>query len=179
MSTNKLIAAIGVLLIVACGVWYWASPLYAMTQLRDAARSGDADRLKEAIDFPSVRDSLKSQVSAQMALQVADAQAKGGFEALGAALAMGMVGPIIDGMVTPQFIAGTIERGKLQRESEAATEGEEAEWSIERDGLDHFRATPLAPDGERVPTLVFDRDGLGWKLVDIDIPIGAFDSPAT
>jgi len=179
MRRNKLIAAIVVLLIVAMGAWYWASPLLAMSQLRDAARSGDEQELKEAIDFPSVRESLKSQLSAQMALQVADAKQKGGFEALGAALAMGMVGPMIDGLVTPQFIAGTIERGKMQRGTEAEPLGREVEWSIERDGLGHFRATPIAPAGESVPTMVFDRDGFDWKLVDIEIPTGAFDTPAT
>lgn len=179
MRRNKLIVAMIALLIVATGAWYWGSPLLAMGQLRDAARSGDEQELKEAIDFPAVRESLKSQLSAQMALQVADAKEKGGFEALGAALAMGMVGPMIDGLVTPQFIAGTIQRGKMQRGEAAAPAGEEVEWSIERDGFGRFRATPKAPAGENVPTLVFDRDGFDWKLVDIEIPTGAFDSPAS
>lgn len=178
MRRNKLIVAIAALLIFATGAWYWGSPLLAMSQLRDAARGGDEQELKEAIDFPSVRESLKSQLSAQMALRVTEAKEKGGFEALGAALAMGMVGPMIDGLVTPQFIAGTIQRGKMQRDEAAAPAGEDAEWSIERDGFSRFRATPAAPTGEKVPTLVFDRDGIDWKLVDIEIPAGAFDTSA-
>jgi hypothetical protein len=53
---------------------------------------------------------------------------------------------------------------------------EEVEWAIERDGLDRFRARREAPKGQRVPTMVFVRDGLGWELVDIEIPKGGLGS---
>lgn len=53
---------------------------------------------------------------------------------------------------------------------------EPADWIIERDGIDQFRATPKRKDGEKVPTLVFRRDGLGWDLVDIEIPEGGLGS---
>ena len=64
-----------------------------MSQLRDAAVEGDADDLKASIDFPAVRESLKEQLRAELATQLASSEEQDGFAAFGAVLAMGMVDP--------------------------------------------------------------------------------------
>ncbi|MBH9536913.1 DUF2939 domain-containing protein [Novosphingopyxis sp. YJ-S2-01] len=170
---KKWIFGAAVLAAVLFGAWYFASPSYAMMQLKDAAEDGDADALRDRIDFPAVRESMKAQLSAAMAKKIAE-EPSDGFGALGGALAMGMVGPMIDGLVTPEFMAAMIEKGKAERKAGQAdpaastTNAKPVDWTIERNGFDRFRARPEGD--ESGAALVFTRDGIGWKLVSLDLP---------
>ncbi len=164
-----LIAALAAVLIAGAG-WYFASPALAMSGLRDAAMAGDKDELKERIDFPAVKESLKSQVKARMMAEAAK-QKDNPMAGLGAMFAMAMIDPLIDGLISPDAIKAMVERGKLGKpDAEAQEPKPEPKWAIERSGLDTFRAVPESQDGKPSPKLVFKRDGLSWRLVDIEIP---------
>ncbi len=176
MTRTIIIGAI-VALLIAAGGWYWASPGYALIQLRDAAAEGDADALEDRIDFAAVRESLKDQLRAEIAAEAARQGEDEGLGAFGSALALAMLDPMIDGLVTAEGMAAMVNYGKLTAPQEQP-EKTETDWTIERDGLSRFRATPEAPAGEKVPTMVFERDGLGWKLVEIDIPEGGLGTEA-
>lgn len=199
---KKWIVAVAVLLVLAVGGWYLASPPLAMKGLRDAAVAGDEAELDARIDFPSVREGLKEDLLAQMASEMAASGENDGMEAFGAALGMAFVGPMIDGMVTPEFIGRTVREGRMagpgnvgaqepvRAPTDASTagsrtgegagddDGREIEWEIERDGLSYFRAIPQIDGGSEgagePPALVFERDGLSWRLVRIELP----DEPA-
>ncbi|WP_225206257.1 DUF2939 domain-containing protein [Novosphingobium huizhouense] len=151
--------------------WYTLSPGMAMASLRDAVKEGDKQELQERVDFPKIRDSLKSQFKAKLAGELAD-QNKGeanGFAAFGAMLAMSMVDGLIDGIVTPDGIKTLIEKGRLKEDSGGAQQtGKEVDWKIEHQGIERFRAVPSGAD--HPPVLVFQRDGLSWRLVDIEAP---------
>ncbi|WP_408586569.1 DUF2939 domain-containing protein [Novosphingobium sp.] len=157
----------------AFAAWFSLSPGLAMTGLRDAVKEANKQELEERVDFPKVRDSLKAQFKAKMASEMAkEAQGEqSGFAALGAMIAMSMVDGLIDGLITPDGMKALIENGRFKRQDEAASApAKEVDWKIERDGLDRFRAVPAGDNNP--PTLVFKRDGLGWDLVDIEIPAG-------
>lgn len=170
---NLIIAALAAILLAGVA-WYFASPAYALSQLRDAAESGDKAELEKRIDFPKVKESLKGQFSALMMKEVAKAEEEegGGFAAFGAMMAMAMVQPMIDGLVTPEAMSSMIKEGKLRRAKEGTVEqpGEPIEWEIEREGLDRFRVIPALKDGEAPTSLIFERHGFGWMLADIDLP---------
>lgn len=166
---NKLIAIVAVILAAGLG-WYLASPSLAMSGLKEAALSGSKEELEEKIDFPSVRESLKSQMRARLATELAK-EDENPFAALGSMLAMGLVDGMVDGLVTPEAMAALIKAGKLKRgeTEQVSPESDGADWKIERNGIDEFVASP---DGieEPGPSLVFERDGLSRKLVEIRIP---------
>ena len=175
MNRNRLIAAFAAVLVLAGVAWYFASPAYALSQLRDAAETGDKAALQERIDFPKVKESLKSQFSALMMAEIAKAKDKEGgpFAAMGGMFAMAMIQPMIDAMVTPDGMSTMIKQGKLQRTKQQATAAPKAEatdWTIDHEGLDRFRATPKTVDGKPPVALVFERHGLCWKLADVDLP---------
>lgn len=177
MSRSKIIIAAAVVLLIAGAGWYFASPAYSMSQLRDAAVEGDEAALEEQIDFPKVRESLKKQMRALLAAAIAKPEnQENGFAQMGAMLGMAMIDPMIEGFVTPESMAAMIKQGKMQRaQAPAEAPAEEpqdelADWTIERDGLSRFTATPEVPTGEAAPTMVFERDGLGWDLVGIVLP---------
>ena len=133
---KKTIIVVAAVMLIAVGVWYWGSPAYAMSQLRDAAVSGDKEDLEERIDFAAVRESLKSEMSAMMAAELAATPAPQGFEAMGSMLARGMVGFMVESMVTPEGMEAMIKQGRLQR-AEAAAQEEPGEVS---DGRSSARA---------------------------------------
>jgi hypothetical protein len=159
--------------------WYFGSPYLAMHQLKEAVKSGDRDELAERVDFPAVRESIKSQMKAVMMAEVAKQKESNPFSALGGMLAMAMVDPIIDGMVSPDGLKSMVDKGKVAAKPDQATSDQpDAKWDISHRGFGKFTAKPENDDG-RVPKLVFKRDGLGWRLVDIEMPVGGLDGGAT
>ncbi len=146
--------------------WYFASPLYAMNQLRDAAQSGEEAALESSVDFPVLRENLKTELRGRIAGGL-DGVAGGELGRFGSALGMAVVDPMIDGLVTPEAIATVVRQGDVIRPSTDNPQSgtSEADWSIERSGLSRFTARPTQGDA----ALVFERRGLGWKLVGIDL----------
>ncbi|QSR15642.1 DUF2939 domain-containing protein [Novosphingobium sp. KA1] len=170
---KKVILAGVAAIAIAAGGWYWLSPGMAMKGLRDAALAGDKDELRERVDFPAVRESLKSQMRAVMVAEMAK-EKDTPFAAMGMAFAGAIIDPMIDGVVSPDGIKVMVQSGKMKDPDKPVadqTKGGETEWAIERRGLDRFIAKPKVADGEKAPSLVFKRDGLGWELVDIEAPI--------
>ena len=175
---KKIVIALALLLAVSLVGWYFASPGYALVQLRDAAMAGDAEALESHVDFPAVRDNLKEDLRARLGEELQGSD--DGSARLGAALGMAMVDPLVDGLVTPEAIARLVEEGEVAAgaariEQGGAGEDEAApEWVIERDGLSRFTARPQDRETLSVaadaPTLVFEREGLGWKLVELGLP---------
>lgn len=166
--------------VLAFGAWYWVSPMWAMQGLKDAALAGDKEELKERVDFPAVRESLKSQLRAVVVAEMAK-QKDNPFAAIGMAIASSIIDPMIDGIVSPDGIKAIVENGKLKAPQVSDAKevgGKEVKWEIDRQGLDRFTARPEADKGEKSPTLVFKRDGLGWDLIDIEARVGAAAVPA-
>lgn len=180
---KKLLIGLIVLAFLTAGIWYFASPGYAVMQLRQAAVEGDADALRERVDFNSIRESLKSDARASVEAEVASG--RGGMPAkFGASLALGLIGPMIDRLVTPENIATLVSEGQAMdgdltgiappRQQPMPRLDEEpaepADWTIERDGFSRFRA--VATNEANAPVFIFERDGLGWDLTRIALPGG-------
>ncbi|MXO75766.1 DUF2939 domain-containing protein [Altererythrobacter aerius] len=182
MSRNKVLVILASIAVIgAAALWYFASPAYAMNQLKNAAQSGDSTQLEESIDFPKVRESLKTQLRAVMAREMAKPEIEDNpFGKIGAVIAMGMVDGIVEGFVTPESMYAMIEEGKMQKPGEIGAQAGEAKsvnWDIDRDGFDTFTATPKAADGKSGPCLIFERYGLGWKLSGLKLPPEATAAP--
>ena len=169
---KKVVLAGAAAIVLAAGGWYWLSPGLAMNGLKDAALAGDKEELRDRVDFPAIRESMKSQMRAMMLVEMAK-EKDNPFAAMGMAFAGAIIDPMIDGMVSPDGIKVMVETGKMKNPDKSAAEqtnGEDTDWAIERRGFDRFTAHPKVKEGEKVPTLVFERDGLGWDLVDIEVP---------
>jgi hypothetical protein len=158
---------IGLLVAAAAlfAAWYYASPFYAMYALRDAAQSGDESALESSVDFPLLRENLKAELRERIAGENAN-----DLGALGARIGAVIAGPVIDGLVTPEAIATIVRQGDVLPHDggdpgQAAPASGEAEWTVNHDGLSRFTAQPSTGG----TALVFERRGLEWKLVGIDL----------
>lgn len=66
MIKRKHLIAGAVITAVLLVAGYAGSPFLAVHSLKGAAHKGDADKLSELVDFPAVRESMKSQLQAAM-----------------------------------------------------------------------------------------------------------------
>lgn len=177
---RKGIVAVVMLLLAATVTWYFFSPSLAMHGLKEAAINGDREEMKERVDFPAVRESLKSQARAHMVVEMQKAKDDNPFAALGMAMAGAIVDPMIDGIVSPSGIKAMVQQGEMvadQKEAESQHNAQPVEWKIDRRSFNKFIATPEAKPGDRAPSLIFERDGFGWKLVDVELPENGLTAP--
>jgi hypothetical protein len=162
--------------------FYVGSPYWTLHQMRSAAQAGQGDKLAGYVDFPAVRESIKTQFLAAMTPHTKDAGKDGPFATFGNMLAATMMNGVVDTLVTPDGLVRIMEQGKLQRDTASAaappastappatdTPSKPAKpLRIDREyeGLDVFKVTMFDPSNDKpITQLVLNRDGIfGWKL---------------
>ncbi|WP_066557839.1 DUF2939 domain-containing protein [Croceicoccus bisphenolivorans] len=155
---KKLLAYLFLIACIAVG-WFIGSRLYALHDLREAARAGDVARLEGRVDFHAFRESLKSEVGGAI-----DREDIGG---LGSVLAKAGTSLAVDTLMTPDSVAQLVRTGQAAgvTVAERSDTREPVDWRIRSDGLNAFRL--YGEDGHGA--LVFRRDGLGWVLAGVDL----------
>ncbi len=162
MSRTKWAGLAAVLVLLATIGWYVLSPGYTLKQMKAAAQANDADRLSSYIDYPSLREDMKSELSARM---MAEAQKdQSGFGPLGVALGSALVGPLVDAIISPAGVRAMMLSNRQNKKAPIAV-GEDPD--IERHGLSEF--VVKSKSGQN-GTMVFKRHGLSWKLSGLDLP---------
>jgi hypothetical protein len=180
---------------------YFGSPFLALQTLRSAIRSGDQARVEQLVDFPSVRDHLKTDLEAQIAARIdSEPSLKGNFLGrLGLSLAPTLVNRMVDNLVTPSSIATLGELSAWTPSlkapdfntptpapapaTAAAGGATPAPAPLSDKPVAHydyltrdlFRVSETAPS-RAFPAWVFQRQGLfAWRLIRIELPPGYFD----
>jgi hypothetical protein len=115
MAMKKWIAVGAPLALVTGGI-YVGSPYYAAYSLRNAALEADTDKLDASVDFPAVRESLKSQFSAAMITEMQNdpRMRDNPFAGLGAMMLPALIDRMVDAFITPDGIAALI-RGQSRQ----------------------------------------------------------------
>lgn len=171
---------IGGAVALAIILFVYFSPYISFYQLKRAAEANDIDALRDRVDFPALRESLKEAAQDEIARkQAAEAKADNNpLAAMGTLFAGGIANTLIDTMMTPANFARLI-RGETFDASALAggfgtagangaplsAEPRHPHTSMSYESLNRFAVclTNLAEmDGSVV--LVFTRSGLGWKL---------------
>ena len=163
---KKLLSLI-VIIALVFGGWYLVSPWLAMKGMADAAQEGDLAALEERIDFESIRASATQQ----LADEVQSRDGRGGLvDLVGSAIVERVGREFVDSAVTPENIGALVATGALAAPFiPDRLRGQEISWDVEREGLDAFRAVGTFEDGTSGPTLLFTRDGVGWKMSGFDL----------
>jgi len=176
-ARNKtLLAGLLGLLLLLC---LFASPYLTLQQMRQAAQAQDAQSLSEHVDWPSLRDSLKTGVQARLAQQDLNPQGQPSRAAVwGAAVAGALLGPMVDRLITPESLSrllqgqgpGAAALASAQAASEPAAQA--LEWSSHFEGINRFVFSVRKPGADEEPIhLVLRREGLvSWKLAELRLP---------
>jgi hypothetical protein len=138
--------------------------------MKAAADANDPDALNSYIDYPALREDLKAEITGQMRVEAK--KEKSGFGRLGLAIGTAMIGPVIDGLVTPAGMRTALIAKRDQAQIEAAPHAASAlrlpdEPVIVRRGFSEFL---VASKQQPTSGLVFKRHGLSWKLSGVDLP---------
>jgi hypothetical protein len=171
----KITAAAAALIVIASStLWYFGSPGWTLKGMKDAAQSHDADALNAYIDYPALRESLKAELMAQMMVEAK--KDKSGFGALGMAFGSAMMGPMIDGLVSPAGMRAALIANRHENAPAAASALHVPEEPvIVRRNFSEFIVTAKnRPNGG----LVFKRHGLSWMLSGVELPPTASHTPA-
>lgn len=99
---KKIVVALGVLLLAAGG-WYYASPLWTLKAMRHAAVAKDGAALSRYVDYEALRADLKGDLRRSMMAGMAK-QPDNPFAAIGMAIALNLVDPMIEAMVSPEGV---------------------------------------------------------------------------
>lgn len=167
---------------LAFGSWYAASPRLTLNAMQGAALSGDVGGFSDHVDYPALRQSLKSELRARITAEV-DAAPRNSLKALGLAMAIGFVDPLVDNSISPEavgLVIASLGQGNplagspaLESLSLLAT----PDLSIRRDGLDRFHVAVEGNAGS--PELLFRREGWRWRLSGVDLdPVAPAPVPA-
>lgn len=160
---------------------YLGSPYLAARNLKQAAVSGDADAVEAQIDFPAVRESLKSQLTAQLIknMQNDTGSGSGLVAGLGAMFMPVIIGRAIDAYVTPAGIAAMVRGQKPTTPVADTNQDPTAHYSQEYVNLDRFRVKVQGSESDRVIGLLFERRGFAsWKLIRVELPTEQGGAPS-
>lgn len=174
----KKITIAAAIAILAAGAATWASPYYALHQMKTAVDARDAAALADHVDFPALRDNIKSQLAATMSHSLgALAGSDNPFAALGAAVSNAMLGKMVDAMVSPAGVEALVGKSALSRQAPAGqaaggshddTAGK-ARYTAAYGGWDRFVIRPAASSDD-AGALVLRRHGLwSWKLSEVEL----------
>jgi hypothetical protein len=181
---NRILGGLIVLVLVALAAAYVASPIYAFHQLKDAAETGDRERLEALVDFPAVKDDLKRQVDSGATKLARRAQGVGyPIAAVLGAVGAALGDKAVDKLVTPDAISAMVQYGETPREhrKDAAKPSASSDEGA-GPGPTRVRFAYLSPDRFRArvapasePThgidLILGRQGLfSWRLEAIELP---------
>jgi hypothetical protein len=156
--------------------WLFVSPYVTSYQLKSAADARDGEKLSKHIEFPLLRQNIKEQVKASMARDIARDLEDNPFSAIGTAFGSMMIDGMIDALVTPANITQMM-KGEDSDVSVVKQDSGEAEKTDAFDGAklsyeawDMFSISVPSDDGD-VAKFILQRQGLGWKLINIVIPM--------
>lgn len=176
MRTKWLVV---VVLAVSVGVAvFLVSPWWSIAGLVQSVRAGDKYRTELYVDFPRVRTSLREQLNAQIGESMAKEMQDNPFAALGAMIGTVAVDRAIESFVTPEGLQRLME-SKLP--AVGAKESSDSRVAIARRAYENIGLEWLSSSSIRVlifeegtgavaTTARLERDGLRWRVVDVEIP---------
>lgn len=157
--------------------YIWIGPTLTLNGIIKSANEQDTERLRELVDFPVLRENLKEQINAQVSQHMTEELKDNPFAAVFSGMANMMTDKVVDSLITPD---GLLNLSRFDTDKERKRTGvidllgrtECTFHSISRATI-----TKNAPADEDL-RLIFARNGLSWKLVNIRVPdpIKAFSS---
>lgn len=177
---KKLVVGLTVAAVAVFVITWAAAPVLAAQALIRAARAGDADRIEQLVDFSALRESLKAELTAELAAHMRrDPRIENDLGGLGLILAPMLLSGAVDAVVTPEVVAQMVTTAEAPdptvrdqpEPGDAADEGNDIHQAWGYRDLDAFAVTLTDRDHpDQRLALILERRGLfTWKLAAVDI----------
>lgn len=165
-------------------------PYITVWRMTGALEARDSEKLAAFVDFPAVRENLKSSLAAGMVEQ-ASKSGKAPDAGIGLAMAAMVIGPLVDAMITPEgmtkIFAGlppstgkksaAAKTSSVSPAQDAPGQDSKVDRSMAYESMDHFVVTIHGDKSRRDREgteigLVFRRAGIfSWKLTALRLPL--------
>ncbi len=178
--SKKLVVGLAVAALTVFAIAWVAAPVFAAQALIRAAKAGDAARIEQLVDFPALRQSLKDELTAELAARMrhdprlADSRLGG----LGMILAPMLLSGAVDAAVTPEVVAQMVTTAEApdptvrdEPEPGDAADKDDIHQAWGYRDLNAFAVTLTDRDHpDQRLALIMERRGLfAWKLAAVDI----------
>jgi len=181
---KKLVVGLAAAAVAAFVIAWAAAPVFAAQALIRAAKAGDADRIEQLVDFPALRQSLKDELTAELAAHMRrdPRLAENSLGGLGMLLAPMLLSGAIDATVTPEVVAQMVTTAEApdptvrdRPEPGDAADGDDIHQAWGYRDLNAFAVTLTDRDHpDQRLALILERRGLfTWKLAAVDIQTDA------
>lgn len=179
---KKLVAGAAIAAVAVFATAWAVAPVLAAQALIRAAKGGDARKIERLVDFPALRQSLKDELSAEVAAhmrrdpRVSDS----GLGGLGMILAPMILAGAVDAVVTPEVVAQMVTTAEAPDptrpdapEPDDAKSGDDIHQSWGYRSVDAFAVTLTDRDHpDQRLALIMERRGLfEWKLAAVDLTL--------
>lgn len=172
------ISIVGIVLLVLLG-WFYYTPFIAYDSLKKATERSDAKAVSEYVDFPSLRESVKSWVKASMINAMVKEMKDNPFAGLGLLMVNAMVDPMVDAMISPAGIAAMMEgqtpkpdenNGSEEQDGGGSSRAKDAaDVTMGYTSFNQFEVTAKGGKDFEVAQ-IFRRYGFTWKLAEVRLP---------
>jgi hypothetical protein len=179
MSVKSGLRWIGFVGALALGAGlYVLSPWWSLAGLTLAVQQDDRNGMQRYVDFPRVRESISAQAKEYLAEKSEGDDTAG---TLGEVIGSVIVDRAVETVVSPAGLAKLLAISMEARRDRAGGLGEvESRSRTARSLHDRLRLQWLGPSsvrvqffnrkGKRITTGSLERQGLTWRLVDIEVP---------
>ena len=176
LAVGLTVAAVAVFVIA----WV-AAPAFAAQALIRAAKAGDVDRIEQLVDFPALRESLKDELTTELAAHMRrdPRMAESDLGGLGLILAPMLLSGAVDAVVTPEVVAQMVTTAEapdptVRDQPEPGDAGDRGDDIHHAWGYRDLNAIAVTLTDRDHPdqrlALILERRGLfTWKLAAVDI----------
>ena len=177
---KKLLLLLGLVVVLLAG-WLVSGPYLTLRGLAGAIEQRDTSQLDRYVDFPMLRANLRAQLDDYVVRRAGPDVQSNLVGALLLTAGQKLSGTAVDAMVTPAGIGALMEGHTLWKRASNDLESNDA-YAAPRaarplQGATHrfestsrFTATTHTAKGAPV-VFVLQRQGLRWKLVNIELPL--------
>ncbi len=182
----KKIVVLIIILAVAITGYFAAGPFITIHKIKSGIINQDTEKISAQVDFPVLRNNLKEQFNA-IIMQKTKADLEGNpFASLGVAFAKKLIDSMVDAFITPTALTDLL--GGKRPEKRNSTEGtketdkkkpepfKDARYTY--DSLNKFSAW-VKIDKDEEHRFIFTRNGLTWKLSNIQLPQNYFEGKSS
>jgi len=174
---TKWIVIVVLTILVGAAV-FLVSPWWSIAGLVQSVRAGDRYRSELYVDFPRVRASLREQLNAQIGESMAKDMQDNPFAALGAMIGTVAVDRAVEAFVTPESLQRLMESELPAVDAKEASDSRVAlaRHAYDNIGLEWLSASSIrvlifeGGTGKVATTARLEREGLRWRVVDVEIP---------
>jgi len=140
-----------------------AMPYLTIYGMYNSVKNHDAAALSSHVDFPALRESVKTNLNATVASTLSRVNA-GPLGQLGNLFASSLASPLVDAMVSPEGVSMLMIGQKPNALTPAASAATDPDLSMGYEDFGTFVVTAKPKGATTGIDLVFTRSGLGWVL---------------